>query len=131
LNMVPVLWIWDNVETVEGFPAGTGSAWKDEEQKELVAFLRQMADTKAKFLLTSRREEESGLGGLPMRVAVPPMPFHDRVQLTKVLIGKHNRQMSDVDDWRPLLQFTRGNPLTITILVGQALKEGLKTREQI
>ena len=26
LNMVPVLWIWDNVETVEGFPAGTSSA---------------------------------------------------------------------------------------------------------
>jgi tetratricopeptide (TPR) repeat protein len=35
--------------------------------------------------------------------------------------------------WRtgPLLRFTQGNPLTLTVLVGQALRDGLVTREQI
>ena len=27
LQQVPVLWVWDNVEPVAGFPAGTPSAW--------------------------------------------------------------------------------------------------------
>lgn len=36
-----------------------------------------------------------------------------------------------MDDWRPLLRFTQGNPLTLTVLVGQALRDRLKSREQI
>jgi len=36
LKQIPVLWIWDNVEPVTGFPAGTESTWSEEEQDELV-----------------------------------------------------------------------------------------------
>jgi hypothetical protein len=36
MRQVPVLWIWDNIEPVAGFPAGTDSAWSQEEQDELV-----------------------------------------------------------------------------------------------
>ena len=54
---MPVLWIWDNVEPVTGFPAGTASEWSAAEQQELRAFLSAARETKAKFLLTSRREE--------------------------------------------------------------------------
>jgi len=39
LQQVPVLWIWDNVEPVTGFPAGTSSDWSAAEQQELRAFL--------------------------------------------------------------------------------------------
>ena len=42
LAQVPVLWIWDNVEPVAGFPAGTESAWSAEEQEELLDFLRAL-----------------------------------------------------------------------------------------
>ena len=42
LAQVPVLWIWDNVEPVAGFPAGTASAWTPAEQDELAAFLRDL-----------------------------------------------------------------------------------------
>ena len=35
LRQVPVLWIWDNVEPVAGFPAGTPSMWIEDEQVEL------------------------------------------------------------------------------------------------
>src|SRR5262249_39253813 len=52
LQQVPVLWIWDNVEPVIGFPAGTTSDWSTAEQQELRAFLSAARDTKAKFLLT-------------------------------------------------------------------------------
>jgi tetratricopeptide (TPR) repeat protein len=131
LQQIPVLWIWDNVEPVAGFPTGADSAWSDEEQQELADFLRAARDTKAKFLLTSRRDERAWLGDLPARISVPPMPMQERVQLARAIAEKHNRKLTDVEDWRPLLQFTRGNPLTITVLVGQALRDGLKSKEQI
>lgn len=131
LSQLPVLWIWDNVEPVTGFPSGTESAWSEDEQKELVDFLRAACDTKAKFLLTSRRDEHAWLGDLSARVALPPMPMQERVQLARALAEKYNRCLTDVSDWHPLLRYTQGNPLTITVIVGQALHTGLKTRDEI
>jgi tetratricopeptide (TPR) repeat protein len=131
LKQIPVLWIWDNVEPVAGFPAGTESACSKQEQQELSDFLRSARDTQAKFLLTSRRDELSWLGDLPARIMVPPMPMQERVQLARAIVEKYGRRLSEVEDWRPLLEFTQGNPLTITVLVGQALREGWTTQEQI
>ena len=62
---------------------------------------------------------------------VPPMPMQERVQLARAIVEKYGRRLSEVEDWRPLLEFTQGNPLTITVLVGQALREGWTTQEQI
>ena len=132
LKQMPVLWIWDNVEPIAGFPAGTESAWSKEEQDELSDFLLEARETKAKFLLTSRRDERAWLGeNLPARITIPPMPMWERVQLARAIAEKHGRRLTDVGDWRPLLEFTLGNPLTITVVVGQALRDGLTTIAQI
>jgi tetratricopeptide (TPR) repeat protein len=128
---IPVLWIWDNVEPIAGFPTGTQSAWSDAEQQALADFLRAAKQTKAKFLLTSRRDERDWLNDLPRLIQVPPMPMQERVQLARALAEKHGRRLADVEDWMPLLRFTGGNPLTLTVLVGQALRDGLKTKAQI
>jgi len=128
LRQMPVLWIWDNVEPVAGFPRGTPSAWSGAEQKELADFLRAARGTKAKFLLTSRRDEHDWLGrDLPARITLPPMPMPEMLEMTRELARRHQRRIEDVHDWRPLLHFTQGNPLTLTVLVGQALRDGLKT----
>jgi len=131
MGQIPLLWIWDNVEPVAGFPAGTQSAWSVTEQKDLADFLRAARGTKAKFLLTSRRDEQAWLVDLPARITVPPMPMQERVQLARALAEKHGRRLTEVEDWRPLLRFTQGNPLTLTVLVGQALRDGLQKKEQI
>jgi tetratricopeptide (TPR) repeat protein len=131
LQQAPVLWIWDNVELVAGFPMGTPSAWSAEEQSELVDFLRAASQTKAKFLLTSRRDEKVWLGELPRRIVVPPMPMQERVQLAKGVADRRGHKLNEVQDWRPLLEFSRGNPFTITVLVGEALQKGLRTKKQV
>ena len=132
LQQAPVLWIWDNVEPVGGFPAGTPSAWRDEEQRELASFLRSAQGTRAKFLLTSRRDERGWLGDdWPRRIAIPPMPMQERVQLARAIAERHGKRLAGVDDWRPLLRYSEGNPLTLTVVVGQALRDGLTSREQI
>jgi len=127
----PVLWIWDNVEPVTGFPAGSVSAWSSEEQQELAGFLRDAAQSGARFLLTSRRDERSWLGDFPVRLTMPPMPFRERMQLADALAKKLGRSIHDVEDWKSLLDFTQGNPLTITVVGGEALRSNLRTSSDI
>jgi len=131
MRQVPILWVWDNVEPVHGFPCGSKSDWSKEEQDELLDFLRTARGTKAKFLLTSRRPEDDWLGELPRRIEVPPMPMTERVQLARAIVEKRGGKFSAVKDWRPLLRFTQGNPMTITVLVRQALKENRTSKESI
>lgn len=131
LRQVPVLWVWDNVEPVSGFPAGTESAWSKEEQDFLRDLLHDLEGTRCKVLLTSRRKEEGWLGDLPYRVPVPPMPMDQRIELAERIAARQQHSLKDLADLRPLLKFSQGNPLTITVLVGQALKKGYKTKEGI
>jgi tetratricopeptide (TPR) repeat protein len=133
LAQTPALWIWDNVEPVTGFPAGAVSEWNAAEQRELVDFLRDATEhgTQAKFLITSRREERNWLGDLPMRVAMPPMPMRERLQLAHALVRRRGLRPPALPDLRPLLRFTNGNPLTILVTTGQALREGIDTQAQL
>ncbi|HEY0733542.1 MAG TPA: CHAT domain-containing protein [Herpetosiphonaceae bacterium] len=131
LRQIPVLWIWDNVEPVAGFPSGTQSSWSEQEQRELADFLRAARQTQAKFLLTSRRDERGWLGDLPARIQVPPMPLQERKQLARALAEKHGWKQKEIGVLNPLLVYTQGNPLTITVLVGQAIRDGLRTTKQI
>ncbi|MFQ5614650.1 MAG: CHAT domain-containing protein, partial [Anaerolineae bacterium] len=131
LAQVPLLWIWDNVEPVAGFPRPEDATLSPAQQAELAAFLRAARETRAKFLLTSRRDERDWLGDLPRRIAIPPMPMQERVQLARALAEKQGRPFTSVQDWRPLLRFSQGNPLTIISLVGQALRGGLASKAQI
>jgi tetratricopeptide (TPR) repeat protein len=138
LGQVRLLWIWDNVEPVAGFPAGTPSTWTPEEQAELAQFLRdltqQQAQTGCKILLTSRRDERAWLGDVPARVALPPMPMLERLELAQAVARRQTgsaQAFLAVEDWRPLLEFTRGNPLTVTVLARQGLRDHRTTKDQI
>jgi len=131
LEQIPLLWVWDNVEPVTGFPVGSESAWSAEEQGELVGFLRAAQGSRARFLLTSRREEQEWLGDLPRRIALPALPMQELQQLARALAEKRDRKLGEVGDWGPLLRFAQGNPLTLTVLVEQVLREGLRTEEQV
>jgi tetratricopeptide (TPR) repeat protein len=131
LKEVPVLWVWDNVEPVTGFPQGTPSDWAPAEQDDLVELLRDLAQhTRCKVLLTSRRDEHHWLGTLPARVQLPAMPMRESLQLAVAIAARHGHAIGTVD-WRPLLRYAAGNPLTITVLVGQALRENLASSEAI
>ena len=131
LKQVPVLWVWDNTEPVTGFPPGTQSAWTPAEQNQIAGFLADLAQqTRCKALLTSRRDERAWLGALPARLRLPPMPMREQLQLARALAARHPGHDPGTD-WRPLLRYAAGNPLTITVLVGQALRDHLATTEDL
>ena len=86
------------------------------------------------MLLTSRRDERGWLGDLPARVALPPMPMLERLELARAVARRQPggaQAFLEVEDWRPLLAFTQGNPLTITILTRQALRGHHTSKDQI
>jgi hypothetical protein len=131
ISKMDVFWIWDNVEPIAGFPTGTESAWLPEEQTELSEFLRDASERGARFLLTSRRDESAWLKMLPARIAMPVMPFWERLQLAQSLVKKMRGPAFDLKSWRPLLEFSQGNPLTLTVLVTQALRKQIRTEEKM
>jgi tetratricopeptide (TPR) repeat protein len=131
LTAIPVLWVWDNVEPVAGFPPGTASGWTPHEQQQLRDFLADLRASKSKVLLTSRHSERGWLGELPARIELAPMPLRESVQLAAALATKHHTRLDDVEDWRPLLRYCAGNPLTITLVISQALRQRLTTAAQI
>ncbi|MEL6524146.1 MAG: CHAT domain-containing protein [Chloroflexota bacterium] len=128
LAQLPVLWIWDNVEGVHGFPRGTDSQWSGAEQQELADFLRDAKNTQAKFLLTSRLDEREWLGDfLPKRIPMRPMPMWERVQMADKIV-RHADRRFEWTVWQPLLQYTGGNPLTLQVLVTQAVRDKIRTQ---
>lgn len=134
LQQVPVLWIWDNVEPVAGFPAGNESAWTPAEQAELADFLKQIniaKGAKARILLTSRRDEQEWLGGIPHRVEMPRMSRSDAAALARSLGTERKIAREEIADWQPLLDYCHGNPLTLRVIVGQAIRMKLRGREPI
>jgi hypothetical protein len=98
LRQFPVLWIWDNIEPITGFPARAASHWTVEEQNELANFLRDVSATKAKLLLTSRRDERAWLHALPARVELPPLRFEESVEMARALVLKYGRRA--LKTWR-------------------------------
>lgn len=138
LRQIPVLWIWDNVEPVAGFPEGAESAWTNDEQAELADFLKQLkldTATKVRILLTSRRDEQKWLGatpgGIPHRVKMPRMSSADAAGLALRLGEDKGLTRTEIAQWQPLLDYCAGNPLTLRVIAGQAVRMGLRGEEQI
>lgn len=126
-----ILWIWDNVESVTGLLEGTETAWPSAERHALAELLRDICRTRAKVLLTSRSEELDWLGELPVRIDMAPMPAQDRVRFAQSLATYRGKFIADMTAWEPLLEFTQGNPLSMRLVIGQALREQIVTRDGI
>lgn len=132
LRHVPVLWVWDNVEPVAGFPSGAVSHWAAEEQAELAEFLHRLTRTGSKVLLTSRRRETAWLGNLPARIEAPPMPMGECLAMAAELATRQGRNPETVlPHLGPLLEWSGGNPMTIGVVIRQALRHDPITPEEI
>lgn len=131
LDQVPTLWVWDNVELIGGFPPGSEPLWSDEERGFLTGLLADLARTRCKVLLLGRRPELDWLEDLPCRVALPPMPMEERGELTIRITGRHGLAMHQLASFAPLLKHSQGNPLTLSFLLTEALREGWRRPDEV
>lgn len=131
LDQVPALWVWDNAELLGGFPPGGELLWSDDERRFLSDFLADLARTRCRVLLVGRRPEEEWLGDLPFRIALPPMPMEERGELTIRITGSHGLAVHQLASFGPLLKHSQGNPLTLSFLLTEALREGWRRPDEI
>ncbi len=131
LRESPVIWVWDNVELIGGFPPGSEPLWSEEERLFLAQFLKDLAETRCKVLLTGRRPEEEWLGDIPCRIALPPMPMEERGELAIRIAAGHGLLARELPPFAPLLKFSQGNPLTLSFLLGEALREGWRKPDEV
>ena len=125
MNQIPCFWIWDNVEAVE--PVTGESEWSDLEREELTRFLRSARQSQAKFLLVSSPAEHRWLGIMPRRISISGLPPCERLLITRALVEHDDGQLEDADDWRPLLDYSEGNPLALACLTAAAIKEEIES----
>jgi tetratricopeptide (TPR) repeat protein len=131
LQIVPVLWIWDNVEEIAGFPTASNATLVPAEKRELADFLRAATGTRGRFLLTSRRLEHDWLDAEPVRIPLRGMPLWESVELAHAIAAAWGKALENIEPWKPLLEYAKGNPLVIRVLVGQALEKGLETADEL
>jgi tetratricopeptide (TPR) repeat protein len=122
LRQVPVFWIWDNVEAI--------AQWTPAEQRELADFCRDARDAGARILLTSTGTEQDWLGELPARIALAPLPLADSTEVALGCADMYSRRLPEGAHLCGLLEFAEGNPLAIVLVVGQAVRDGLRTKDE-
>lgn len=59
-----------------------------------------------------------------MRIAMLPMPMRERMVFAGAIADRHGQRLAEMPDLIPLLELTRGNPLTICLTVGEAMRTG-------
>ena len=130
MNQIPILWIWDGVESICSRPASLTSGW-DEEQQELVKeFLESCTETQARILLLSRSEEE-WLAKSVRRAHMKPLARREGLQIARKLLEQAGASTTDMSRFTPVLDYSEGNPLAVRLLVCQALAERGVTATQM
>jgi len=113
----PSLLIWDNVENISGFPAGSPGLLEEHESAELNEFLSQITSSGAtSVLLISRRSHESWLN-----IEHVTEPWNGLNTAESVELAGHIIEKSSVDPNRitpavsELVQAVSGHPLALQI----------------
>jgi tetratricopeptide (TPR) repeat protein len=118
LRQIPCLMLWDNFEPVAGFPKGTPSVWKPEEQQELKDFLRALALSggATKVIITSRRDEE-WLGRCYQSITLRGLNQRDAAELAGKVLDRAGINSQRLKPYAKLLNYLQRNPLAIQVIL--------------
>jgi tetratricopeptide (TPR) repeat protein len=120
LRDTPCLLIWDNIETVAGYPKGVEPLATDEEQKELSQFLKALKGGKTKVIITTRKPEEDWLGIGYTLIELTGLTKEDAGELAKSILSTKGRRPEDFKDNRAysrLLDLLRGHPRSMEVVL--------------
>jgi hypothetical protein len=111
--------IWDNFQSVAGYPSGMLSAYSIAEQKMLRDFLISLKGGKTLVILTSRRDEP-WLGDIYGRLQIQGLPLPEAQDLAIKIFkqrGFLNHQIKNLASYNAILQQSHGNPLALQMLL--------------
>jgi len=123
LRQNPCLLIWDNFETVAGYPEGSAPLATDEERAHLSNFLRALRGGRTRVLLTTRKPDENWLNIATQLLEIPGLIRHDAALLARKILPTVDRKPDDFrndPNYTHLLNLLNGHPrsyeLVLTLL---------------
>jgi len=138
LKTNPSLLIWDNFESVAGFPAGNEALLPEAERDSLKQFLRSLRGGQSWVLITSRREETWLDCGYALQ-SIKGLRQEEAEELAaKILLQAEVDRTKLPPEYLELLKLLGGHPLSLRVVLPhlkrqtpvqliEALRQGLAT----
>ncbi|HKV42945.1 MAG TPA: tetratricopeptide repeat protein [Blastocatellia bacterium] len=122
LKRTPSLLIWDNLETVAGYPGSSGGLASEVVRQKLSKFLKALRGGKSRIVITTRRAEEGWLD-IPYRsLTITGLSQSDARRLGDAVVESIEIAAEYVHadpDYPRLLEMLKGHPRSIEIVIRQ------------
>jgi tetratricopeptide (TPR) repeat protein len=114
------LLVWDNFETVAGYPAGTEPLAPAEEREVLARFLQALRGGKSRVIITTRKPDEAWTGIAYELIEVSGLREWDAAALAEQIlrtVGRAPRDFRDDPDYSRLLRLLAGHPRSLELVL--------------
>ncbi|MCD6214744.1 MAG: tetratricopeptide repeat protein, partial [Candidatus Desulfofervidus sp.] len=118
----PCLIIWDNFETVSGYPEGAEPLSTEEDRRKLAEFLQALRGGKTHVLITTRKPEERWLGVAYSLIELKGLAYRDAVLLANRIlqtVGRKSEDFKDDENYPELLRLLHGHPRAMEVVLPQ------------
>ena len=114
------LLIWDNFESVAGYPDGNDPLATLEQQTELAGFLQALRGGQSQVLITTRKPAEPWLGLAYRPLEIGGLRFDDAMMLATTILSTIDRRPADFKDdpaYARLVSLLAGHPRSMEIVL--------------
>lgn len=112
------LLIWDNFETVGGYPTVKESPVSSDERRKIAGFLRDLGGGLSRVIITSRKPDESWVGVAYQRLEISSLSVVDAVEMANEVLAGINKTpdeyINDADYGR-LIKLLAGHPKSLEV----------------
>jgi len=119
------LLVWDNFETVNGYPEGSTPLASEEQREKIIRFLKDLRGGKSRVLITTRKSEEAWLDVALERVEIGGLTRHDAGRMAQKLlktVGLHPEHYKDDPNYGELVNLLKGHPRSLETVLPQLEK---------
>ena len=116
------LLVWDNFETVTGYPQGATPLANEEQQRELAQFLRDLKGGESRVLITTRKPDEEWLQVEYTLVELSGLVAWEAAELAEAIlrtVGKKPEDYRGDPDYVRLLRLLLGHPRSMEVVLRQ------------
>ncbi|MEM3554980.1 MAG: Fe-S-containing protein, partial [Candidatus Micrarchaeaceae archaeon] len=120
LRRNPCLLVWDNFETVAGYPAGAPPLAAETERDKLARFLQALRGGRSRVLITTRKPDEHWLGIAYNLIEIGGLAERDAAQLARAIlktVGKKPEDFRDDPNYAQLIKLLKGHPRSLEVVL--------------
>ena len=120
LRSNPCLLVWDNFESVAGYPTGAVPLASAAERTKLARFLQALRGGKSRVIITTRNPDESWLGIAPAAKQISGLPRRAAGQMAERIlssVGRRAQEFRADPSYDRLLTLLRGHPKSLEVVI--------------